>query len=139
MLLAGVWKRTLRVAIKLELPSSIDFESIEREAMHFDAIGRHDNVVALYGVCLDASQGGLLLVMELCEHGSLETYMRGSRDRSGAVISRGILEVDDAGAPTKVCACASRFVHCCSYWYYLFVSAMRECTRRGVVLRCNCL
>ncbi len=103
---SGVWKSTTDVAIKLELPSSesIDIESIEREALHFDAIGRHANVVGLYGVCLDAPQGGLLLVMEFCEHGSLDKHLRGTRDRlTGAICTPGILEVREDGMPTKVC------------------------------------
>lgn len=105
---SGVWKSTTDVAIKLELPpsESIDIASIEREALHFDAIGRHANVVGLYGVCLDAPQGGLLLVMEFCEHGSLDKYLRGTRDRvTGAIRTPGILGIREDGMPTKVCAC----------------------------------
>ena len=34
------------------------------------------NVAALYGVCFDAPDGKVRLVMELCTHGSLRAYLK---------------------------------------------------------------
>ncbi len=35
------------------------------------------NVIQLYGICTDAPDGKLRIVMELCTHGSLRAYVKG--------------------------------------------------------------
>ncbi len=41
------------------------------------AIRPAQNVVTLFGVCDDALDGKLRIVMELCTHGSLRDYVKG--------------------------------------------------------------
>jgi serine/threonine protein kinase len=64
------------VAVKFIKSNSIDIQSIIREMRLFDAIGRHDNVLSLFGVCTDAPGGDLVLVMEFCELGSVESWLK---------------------------------------------------------------
>ncbi len=73
---------TARVAVKVTKVDSADKEALRREIQLFDAVGNQENVITLFGVCVDAPTasgaptGELLLIMEYCEHGSLEDLLK---------------------------------------------------------------
>ncbi len=66
--------RAVTVAVKATRVSSIDVDALRREVTIYDRIGRHENIVTVFGVCDDAPDGCLRLVMELCELGSLDSW-----------------------------------------------------------------
>ena len=109
------------VAVKSSLASdrSIDMEAMRREVMLYDAIGRHDNVVALFGVCLDAPTGGVLLVMEYCEPGSLEAWLKR------------MLQHARDGWPTQVCS-----FHMMCQWHYDSIHALYVVELESLVHYC---
>ncbi len=64
------------VAVKVTSDTTADADALRREVELYDMIGRQENVVTLYGVCTDAPDGRLRLVMEYCSHGSLDTWLK---------------------------------------------------------------
>ncbi len=46
----------------------------------------HPNILTVYGICTDAPSGKLLLVMELCEKGSVYDLLMRERPRVRDVI-----------------------------------------------------
>ncbi len=38
----------------------------------------HENILTVYGICTDAPDGKVRLVMKLCEKGSLDDYLAGT-------------------------------------------------------------
>ncbi len=83
---------TAHVAVKVTKvrSASADDEALRREVQLFDAVGNQENVITLFGVCVDAPTlptsssptasaaptSELLLIMEYCEYGSLEDLLK---------------------------------------------------------------
>jgi hypothetical protein len=67
--------RSVTVAVKVTSDYTVDVGSLRREVELYDLIGRQENVATLFGVCTDAPDGRLRLVMEYCELGSLDTWL----------------------------------------------------------------
>ncbi len=70
----ATWNAT-KVAVKVTSEKSEDADALRREVELYDMIGRQGNVVTLYGVCTDATDGHLRLVMEYCSNGSLDKWL----------------------------------------------------------------
>jgi hypothetical protein len=49
----------------------------ENEMAIMMALRPNRNVTQLYGVCTDAADGKARIVMELCDHGSVRSHLRG--------------------------------------------------------------
>ena len=43
-----------------------------------DVLHPHDNILPVYGICTDAPDGKVRLVMRYCEKGSLDDYLTGT-------------------------------------------------------------
>ena len=64
--------------------------AIEREIAHLERVssGGHDNVVRVYGICLDAPDGLVRIVMKEYADGSLFAYLRARASRHQLVCRR---------------------------------------------------
>ena len=76
--LGAVYRGTFRgseVAVKKALRSMDESQHAElrKDAEGMQAIPGHPNILQFFGACFDA--GGVLLVVELCDAGSLEHYL----------------------------------------------------------------
>jgi serine/threonine protein kinase len=70
----------LTVAVKANSTKCADIEAIQNEKRLLDSLLRapHANIVSVYGVCTDAPDGNLLIVMKLCNGGSLDSFLKKS-------------------------------------------------------------
>jgi len=69
--------RMCSVAIKSlrDRPSSRDLDEFLREILLMQKVGKHPNIVSMIGCCLDANRR-CMLVVEYCQLGDLQTYLR---------------------------------------------------------------
>jgi hypothetical protein len=73
-------ERGLTVAVKCNGTNCADAAAIDNER-HLDdklLLHPHDNILPVYGICVDAPDGKVRLVMKYCEKGSLDDYLTGS-------------------------------------------------------------
>ncbi len=71
--------RGQRVAVKCNGAVCTDESTIDREQKHFELLllDPHTNILPVYGICKDAPDGKVRLVMKYCEKGSLEHHLAG--------------------------------------------------------------
>jgi len=69
--------RVCSVAIKSlrDRPSGRDLDEFLREILLMQKVGKHPNIVSMFGCCLDANRR-CMLVVEYCQLGDLQTYLR---------------------------------------------------------------
>lgn len=69
--------RLCSVAIKSlrDRPSGRDRDEFLREILLMQKVGKHQNIVSMIGCCLDANRR-CMLVVEYCQLGDLQTYLR---------------------------------------------------------------
>ncbi len=73
------WRpRGLEVAVKCNGTDCVDAAAIDNERRLYEKLlsSPHENIVSVHGVCTDAPDGKLRLVMQFCRHGSLGDYLR---------------------------------------------------------------
>ncbi len=74
----ALWRGDTRVAVKANGVRCADGSAIHRERRLLETLARHphNNIVTVYGMCEDAIDGELRIVMQYCELGNLEDYLR---------------------------------------------------------------
>jgi hypothetical protein len=72
--------RGLSVAVKRNGTNCADAAAIDNERRLYDLLllRPHENILAVYGICTDAPDGKVRLVMKYCEKGSLSEYLTGT-------------------------------------------------------------
>ena len=78
--LAEYLERGLTVAVKCNGTTCADAAAIDNERRLYDKLllHPHDNILPVYGICTDAPDGKVRLVMRFCEKGSLDDYLIGT-------------------------------------------------------------
>jgi hypothetical protein len=78
--LAEYVERGLTVAVKCNGTTCADAAAIDNERRLYDRLllHPHDNILTVYGICVDAPDGKVRLVMKYCEKGSLDDYLVGT-------------------------------------------------------------
>ena len=78
--LAEYAERGLTVAVKCNGTNSADVAAIDNEWRLYDKLllHPHDNILPVYGICTDALDGKVRLVMKYCEKGSLDNFLTGT-------------------------------------------------------------
>jgi hypothetical protein len=78
--LAEYVERGLMVAVKCNGTACADAAAIDNERRLYDKLllHPHDNILPVYGICTDAPDGKVRLVMKYCEKGSLDDYLIGT-------------------------------------------------------------
>ena len=86
------------VAVKANGIHCASTDAIDNETRLLEVLMRypHRNVVKVLGVCIDAPDGNVRLVMEYCSGGSLDSYL--SRVRESGMVSLGSSETTVFGA-----------------------------------------
>ncbi len=81
--LAEYVERGLMVAVKCNGTNCKDTAAIDNERRLYDKLllHPHDNILPVYGICTDAPDGKVRLVMKYCEKGSLDDYLTGTAKR----------------------------------------------------------
>ncbi|ODM97474.1 Mast/stem cell growth factor receptor kita [Orchesella cincta] len=85
-------EETLSVAIKTtkHLSASKGLRSLLKEVKIMMYVGQHSKIVTLIGCCTgNLREGELLIVMEYCEHGSLEKYLKANKSKFINLCSHG--------------------------------------------------
>jgi serine/threonine protein kinase len=67
----------LTVAVKCNGTECANSAAIENERRLYELLLRHphDNILPVYGICTEAPDGKVRLVMRYCEKGSLDSYL----------------------------------------------------------------
>ena len=67
----------VEVAVKANGEVCANTAAIEQEKALLDLLLRHPhaNIIVVYGICLDAADGAVRLVMKYCEGGSLDAHL----------------------------------------------------------------
>jgi serine/threonine protein kinase len=75
--------RWLTVAVKCNGTDGADDAAVDNERRLFELLKDipHDNILPVYGICTDAPDGKVRLVMRFCEKGSLDSYLVGTARR----------------------------------------------------------
>ncbi len=83
--------RGMRVAVKCNGTTSADAAAIDNERLLYDKLllHPHDNILPVYGICVDAPDGKVRLVMKYCEKGSLDNYLTGTAKHEVCSVPRG--------------------------------------------------
>jgi serine/threonine protein kinase len=70
-------ERGLTVAVKCNGTTCADAAAIANEQGLYEKLllHPHDNILPVYGICVDAPDGKVRLVMKYCEKGSLNAYL----------------------------------------------------------------
>ncbi len=78
--LAEYVERGLMVAVKCNGTNCADAAAIDNERRLYDKLllHPHDNILPVYGICTDAPDKKVRLVMKYCEKGSLDEYLTGT-------------------------------------------------------------
>jgi hypothetical protein len=90
--LAEYVERGLTVAVKCNGTTCVDEAAIDNERRLYDKLllHPHENILTVYGICIDAPDGKVRLVMRYCEKGSLDDYLTGTCRRYGCVFMIGL-------------------------------------------------
>ena len=69
----------ITVAVKRNGTECVDTAAIDNERSLYEKLkdNPHDHVLPVYGICTDAPDGKVRLVMKFCEKGSLDALLRG--------------------------------------------------------------
>jgi hypothetical protein len=122
--------RGLAVAVKCNGTDSADATAIDNERRLYERLltNPHDNIVAVFGICTDAPDGKVRLVMKLCEKGSLEGYLEEVARREvgaggGVDFAGGCVSTHD-----KASTCPPPHTHQphtlpCFFWSYLYATS----------------
>ncbi len=72
--------RGLMVAVKCNGTACADTAAIDNERRLYDrlVLDPHENILTVYGICNDAPDGKVRLVMKFCEKGCLSDYLAGT-------------------------------------------------------------
>ena len=67
----------IEVAVKANGISCIDQDAIGNERRWLEILAKypHPNILVVYGIVVDASDGGVRIVMQYCAGGSLEKFL----------------------------------------------------------------
>ncbi len=108
----ALWRGDTRVAVKANGVRCADGSAIHRERRLLETLARHphNNIVTVYGMCEDAIDGELRIVMQYCELGNLEDYLRRETTvgrRCG--VTSGLHLLNRRGG----CVCVSVYVRVC--------------------------
>jgi hypothetical protein len=70
----------LMVAVKCNGTVCADVAAIDNERRLYERllVNPHDNILPVYGICTDAPDGKVRIVMRFCEKGSLDDYLLGT-------------------------------------------------------------
>ncbi len=70
--------RGITVAVKRNGTDCVDTAAIDNERSLCEKlmVNQHDHVLPMYGICTDAPDGKVRLVMKYCEKGSLDALLR---------------------------------------------------------------
>jgi hypothetical protein len=73
-------ERGLTVAVKCNGAACGDTATIDNERQLYDKLllHPHENILTVYGMCSDAPDGKVRLVMKYCVKGSLDDYLTGT-------------------------------------------------------------
>ena len=108
--LAEYVERGLTVAVKCNGTACADAAAIDNERRLYDKLllHPHDNILPVYGICTDAPDGKVRLVMKFCEKGSLDDYLIGTAKHEVCFVLPGHSFVAQSlSCPGEVCASAS--------------------------------
>ncbi len=77
--------RSVPVAMKLNGTNCADEASIDNERRLYEKLKDHphDHILPVYGICTDAPDGKVRLVMKFCEKGSLDRFLVGAKRAGG--------------------------------------------------------
>jgi serine/threonine protein kinase len=84
------------VAVKVNGLRASDKAALEKEVELFSRLSPHSNVVTVFGICSDAPDQKVRLVMQLCSEGSLLDWLKKERykmDVGGREVCLGALDV----------------------------------------------
>ncbi len=81
--LAEYVERGLTVVVKCNGTTCADAAAIDNERRLYDKLllHPHENILTVYGICTDALDGKVRLVMRFCEKGSLDDFLAGTAKR----------------------------------------------------------
>ena len=74
---------SVTVAVKCNGTTCADAAAIDNERRLYDKLllHPHENILTVYGICTDALDGKVRLVMRFCEKGSLDDFLAGTAKR----------------------------------------------------------
>ena len=103
----------ITVAVKRNGTECVDTAAIDNERSLYEKLmaNPHDHVLPVYGICTDAPDGKVRLVMKLCEKGSLDALLRGhAAPEVGVLCFSGVFFA--LFSCLLVCACAHVLCAC---------------------------
>ncbi len=79
------------VAVKANSTISSDSAAIDNERRLYELVlaQPHDHVLQVLGICTDAPDGQLRLLMHLCEQGSLDAHLKNCKYQVGPFVAFG--------------------------------------------------
>ena len=85
----------IMVAVKRNGTNCVDAAAIDNERRLYELLllNPHDHILPVYGICTDAPDGKVRLVMKYCEKGSLDDYLTGTAKHEVCVLGLGVLLV----------------------------------------------
>ena len=63
-------------AMKVSSDAAVDAGALDHERALLESLPPHANVVTVWGLCTDAPDGKLRVIMELCQPGSVKDFIR---------------------------------------------------------------
>ena len=97
--------RGLTVAVKCNGTDCVDGAAIDNERRLYELLSanQHDNILPVYGICTDAPDGKVRLVMKYSAKGSLDKYLTGTaKPEVGASVEGGWWCVPISTSTTRV-------------------------------------
>jgi hypothetical protein len=126
--------RGLMVAVKCNGTACADTAAIDNERRLYDrlVLDPHENILTVYGICNDAPDGKVRLVMKFCEKGSLSDYLAGTAKREvrlvGCVVWCGCVVGVVCGCVVGVvCGCVGCGVWLCVVCVWVCVWLCSRC------------
>jgi hypothetical protein len=77
----------VKVAVKSNGTANSDCDAIGSERMLFEQllVNPHEHILPVYGLCTDAPDGKMRLVMKYCENGSLSAFLHSKQPQEAQV------------------------------------------------------
>ena len=102
--LAEYLERGLTVAVKCNGTACADAAAIDNERRLYDKLllHPHDNILPVYGICTDAPDGKVRLIMKFCEKGSLDAYLTGTATHEVRFVLPIFIQVASGSCPVPV-------------------------------------
>jgi hypothetical protein len=96
----------IMVAVKRNGTDCVDAAAIDNERRLYELLllNPHDHILPVYGICTDAPDGKVRLVMKFCERGSLDVLLRDHAQRlvGGVAVPAALLSIKwDAEPPAR--------------------------------------